>query len=213
MDGCKNIEAIGFGVSPAFTALRNWPRNLFVDNCSSHDEHDNIKAHLRAVRKIIRKLPGNATDMVQPADSFVIQKIKEVWQKRWHAYKSEAIRSSEWQDVAGNNGSVMLKSPGKSFFLQLAVDSVMEVKNLLDINGMTYARKAMTRTGLSLNDDEVWTESQLSESLQIIIAKHRKHHCCAVLDPEKFKSESNDEENENANDGIERERGLKNCQY
>ena len=52
------------------------PVVLFADNCSRHVENDDKKNHLRCTRVILRKFPKNATDLVQPADSFVIQKLR-----------------------------------------------------------------------------------------------------------------------------------------
>lgn len=38
-----------------------------------------------------------------------------------------------------------------------------------------YATKAMIMTGMSLNLNGLWEESQLTHDLQRIIAKHRNH--------------------------------------
>ena len=50
-----------------------------------------------------------------------------------------------------------------------------EVNAQKDKNGLSYARKAMMRTGMSLNLNGKWEESQLFLILQGIIAKHRNH--------------------------------------
>ena len=42
-----------------------------------------------------------------------------------------------------------------------------------DRNGVSYARKAMVRTTMSLNVNGLWKEGQLTDDLQQIIAKHR----------------------------------------
>ena len=44
-----------------------------------------------------------------------------------------------------------------------------------DKNGVSYARKAMIRTGMSLNVNGLWEEGQLTVDLQQIIAKHKVH--------------------------------------
>ena len=44
-----------------------------------------------------------------------------------------------------------LKTPGKQFFLKLASDAVRDVNGQRDRNGLSYARKAMIRTGNSMN--------------------------------------------------------------
>lgn len=53
----------------------------FVDNGSSHIEDEDTLQNRKSINTVLRKFPGNATDLIQPADSFVIQKIKDVW--RW----------------------------------------------------------------------------------------------------------------------------------
>lgn len=58
-------------------------RVLFVDNCSGHNEHEEVSSALAAINTELHKLPKNATDLVQPADSFNISKIKDAWQRRW----------------------------------------------------------------------------------------------------------------------------------
>lgn len=63
----------------------------------------------------------------------------------------------------------------------------------------------MISTGLSLNFDGACIELQLSESLQVINAKHCKHVNNALVDPKNFQAESKDGENENADDGIREE--------
>lgn len=45
---------------------------------------------------------------------------------------------------------------------QSTSDQTPQVSNQRDINGINYARKSMIRTGLSLNADGIWSESQLS---------------------------------------------------
>lgn len=112
---------------------------------------------------------------MQPADSFIIQKIKEAWRARWEKYKYESIKEGDWADGVGGKGSGKLKNPGKRFFLRLAADAVREVNGQRDKNGVQYARKAMMMCGMSLNLNGLWEESQLTEDLQAIVAKHRNH--------------------------------------
>ena len=124
----------------------------------------------------IRFLVANATHLVQPADSFVISKIKDVWKARWERYKFDAIQRGEWQNRSRKNGcSGALKNPGKTFFLELAAQSVRSVNAQRDKNGLSYARKAMIRTGLSLDVNGEWHVKQLSPELQAIIKKHPGH--------------------------------------
>lgn len=155
----------------AITALPHGrKRILYVDNCSGHNSTDALTAALHDINTEIRYFPPNATHLVQPADSFVIQKIKQAWSTRWEAHKMSLIQSNEWKD-----GSGKLKNPGKRFFLKLAAQAVRDVNMQKDENGLTYARKAMIRTGLALNVNGIWEESQLFPKLQEIIKKHRSH--------------------------------------
>ena len=129
---------------------------------------------LRNVNTTLKKFPANATDLIQPTDSFIISKIKDSWKRKWDAYKVQLIERGEWMNSAcGSSGK--LKNPGKHFFLRLAAESVREVNAQKDKNGLSYARKAMMRTGMSLNLNGKWVESQLFLNLQGIIAKHRNH--------------------------------------
>jgi len=91
-------------------------RVLYVDNCSSHNSNVSVGNCLRQIRTTLQKLPPNATHLVQPADSFIIQKIKEEWRARWDAYKYDAIRNGDWQQTADGKGSGKLRNPKKSFF-------------------------------------------------------------------------------------------------
>eukprot|EP00171_Calliarthron_tuberculosum_P003821 IDg3821t1 len=42
-------------------------------------------------------------------------------------------------------------------------------------NSVSFARKAMVRTGMTLNLNGLWEEEQLFPNLQQIIARHRGH--------------------------------------
>lgn len=149
-------------------------RVLFVDNCSGHNENESIALACAAINTELRKLPANATDLVQPADSFLISKIKDAWRRVWDQYKLQMINEKRWMpEVEGSSGK--LRNPGKYFFLELAALSVREVNSQRDSDGMSYARKAMIKCGMSLNTTDRWEECQLFEQLQDIIAEHRNH--------------------------------------
>lgn len=157
-------------------ALSRLPNNrkrvLFMDNCSSHKMNDELAEILTNINTEIRYFPANATDLLQPADSFVIQKIKAAWTKRWEQYKAEFLRT------VGDFGSFGTKSgaipnPGKPFFLKIAAQAVRDVNMQRDENGLTYARKAMIRCGLAKQPNGLWEIKQLFPHLQNIIAKHR----------------------------------------
>lgn len=122
------------------------------------------------------KLTPCSTDKVQPCDSFVISKIKDAWTDDWEKYKLEAIKNgSSFHNSGRRNGqsSRVLMNLGKKFFLELAAAAVRHVNDQRDINGLTFARKAMIRCGLSLDVNGVWHEKQLSPELQEIIDTHR----------------------------------------
>jgi hypothetical protein len=93
-------------------------------------------------------LPKNSIHLTQPADSFIIQNIKQAWKKGWDAKKVEMIKDGDWK--SGTHSSGKLKNYGYKFFLTLAAESMREFNKLRDKNGITYARKSMRRCGLSL---------------------------------------------------------------
>lgn len=115
--------------------------------------------------KTLQKCPPNSTHLIQPADSFIIQKIKCAWRKRWDEYKRRCIEKNLW-----TLGSGKLPNTGKNFFLKLAAAAVHDVNSQRDKNGLIYARKAMIMTGMSLNV-RTFGKTQLTNDLQIIIKK------------------------------------------
>ena len=75
--------------------------------------------------------------------------------------------------VEGSSGK--LRNLGKNVFLQLAADAVREVNAGRDKDGLSYARKAMIRTGMALNVNGNWEEGQLFDELRAIVAEYRCH--------------------------------------
>jgi len=57
----------------------------------------------------------------------------------------------------------------------MATEAVRRVNEQRDQTGLTYARKAMIRCGLSLDIIGEWHEKQFNRDLQIVIEKHRQH--------------------------------------
>ena len=151
---------------------------IFVDNFGGHNDSPAIQSQLIETRAVIRKLVACASDKVQPCDSFVISKIKDVWTSLWDEYKFKAIKEDNWQEKSG-----AIKNPGKTFFLELASEAVRRVNNARDNNGVAYSRKAMIRCGLSLDVTGHWHVGQLSLELQEIVATHRVHFDGQIVAP------------------------------
>jgi hypothetical protein len=119
---------------------------LYVDNCSGHKLTPSHREALAKANTELRFLPPNCTDLIQPADSFVIQKINDAWRSLWDRYLSETVKKSDWKNESGK-----ISNPGKRHFLQLAADAVRTVNNARDNNGVRYARTAMIRCGMGLD--------------------------------------------------------------
>ncbi|RLN67573.1 hypothetical protein BBJ28_00024453, partial [Nothophytophthora sp. Chile5] len=103
-------------------------KTIFLDNCSGHLSELECESELKTLNARLRYLPANATDLCQPADSFVIAKIKNVWRRLWNEKKIELIEDEAWQNKARKNGdwSGKLRNPGKQFFISLAAKAVQE---------------------------------------------------------------------------------------
>jgi len=106
----------------------------------------------------LHKFPVNATDLVQPADSFVIQNMKAIWRKHWEHYKSKCVCHNNW-----TSSSDRVPNPGKIFFLKLRAQGVREFNALEDKNGVSYyGVRRVARFGLW---SETVVESQRSVGL------------------------------------------------
>jgi hypothetical protein len=68
-----------------------------------------------------------------------------------------------------------LQNPEKQFFLRMTAEAIRRVNEQRDQIGLTYARKAMIRCGLSLDIIGEWHEKQLNRDLQIVIENHHQH--------------------------------------
>lgn len=145
-------------------------RVLFVDNASGHKLSEAAKAALKYSNTTLRFLPKNATDLCQPADSFIIQQIKTVWRRRWDEKRMDMIKKKQWVDW--RSGSGKLTNPGKVFYLKLAADVVREVDNQRDSDGVSLSRKAMMGCGMALNLNGRWEVRQLFPHLQSIVARY-----------------------------------------
>lgn len=78
-------------------------RELCSVTIAPHAFKMNMLPHcwLRSIRKF-GKFPTQATDLVQSADVFVIQKINDAWWWLWYEYKFEQIQKENWKN--GSNG-------------------------------------------------------------------------------------------------------------
>lgn len=57
-------------------------------------------------------MPKNTYDLVQPVDEFVVQKIKDAWNRRWDAWKLTLVRAGNWTERSGK-----LPNSGKYIYL------------------------------------------------------------------------------------------------
>ena len=114
--------------------------------------------------------------MCQPADTFIISKVKDAWTRRWEAKKIDLIVANTWQNTPRTDGqwSGKLINPGKRFFLQLAVDAVEDVNREVDCDNISYVRETMIRSGMSLAIDGTWSIIQLFPHLQVIVGKYQQ---------------------------------------
>ena len=62
-------------------------RHIFLDNCGGHNYTGESEDMLERKIFALHHLPANATDLCQPADSFVISKIKDSWTEKWNKKK------------------------------------------------------------------------------------------------------------------------------
>ena len=145
-------------------------RILFIDNCGGHCITPSVEQALSAVNTEISFFPPDMTDLIQPADSFVIKKLKDAWRLRWERYKSEIISRGGFAE-----SSRKITNAGKHYYLRLAAAVVRDFNAMRDKHGLRYARKAMIRTGLAANFNGQWKERQLFPKLQEIIVKYRTH--------------------------------------
>lgn len=151
---------------------------------SSQRERDfNLPVMLPGTRKLQllpRKLPlartkllflaKNTTILCPPADSFVIQKIKSDWMRKWDKMELEMIEKKNW--VYWKDGSGELAKSGKRFYLMLAASVVREVSNSGDCDKVLYCRKAMIGCGIALNLNGRWKKQQLFPHLPTIVEKY-----------------------------------------
>ena len=170
----RRVFAEWLNESRIFKSLPNGrKRVLFVDNAGGHAETEEVRKALEKTNTELRLLPKNATELCQPADSFVIQKVKTAWRTMWDEKRMSMVSNEEWTNW--KNGSGKLPNPGKRFFLQLAAAAVRDVAQQRDSDGVLYTRKAMIRCGMALNLNGRWEVKQLFPHLQEIVKKYEEN--------------------------------------
>lgn len=117
-----------------------------------------------ALNTSIWYFPANATDLVQPADRFPIQKIKTFWRKLSEKRNMQAICDGDWMQGTGSSGT--LTNLCERFYLELAAECVRLANEEQTKDGMNYARKSVTLCGLSLPNNGIWT-MEMQRSLRI----------------------------------------------
>ena len=66
-------------------------KHMWCDNSSSHNMSPELDQVLRHTNTRLCYLPSCSTHLVQPADQFIIAKIKDAWNHRWELKKAELI--------------------------------------------------------------------------------------------------------------------------
>ena len=73
-------------------------KHVWCDNSSSHNMSPELDQVLRHTNTRLRYLSACSTHLAQPADQFIIAKIKDAWNHRWDLKKAELIAAGEWQN-------------------------------------------------------------------------------------------------------------------
>ena len=91
---------------------------LWIDNCTNYNLILRLEVVLKAKQFLLRYLPRCSIHLCQPADTFIVSKIKDAWSKRWEAKKTKLIASNVWQNIIQEDGnwSKKLINFGKHFF-------------------------------------------------------------------------------------------------
>ena len=91
----QNLFADFFEEPRAFQPdLHGRTKLIWVDNCTGQNLTPRLQGVLQAKQSILRYLPPCSTHLCQPADTFIISKIKDAWTKRWEAKKTELIATN-----------------------------------------------------------------------------------------------------------------------
>lgn len=88
-----------------------------MDNYSGHNETPGLLSGLDLINTQIKHFPANATDLSQPADSFIIQKIKDSWTKSREEYMARFLLTvNDFGSWGSKSGTIPI--PGKVYFLK-----------------------------------------------------------------------------------------------
>lgn len=145
---------------------------IIVENCPGHACTQELQKTLAETRTEVRFLPKNATEICQPTATFIIQKVKAAWRKRWDKQCVELVETEAWKTHIRGCGK--LQNPGKRFYFQLAADAIRNSNAQRDSNGVLYTRKAMIRWGMAKSMNGIWEFQQLFASLQEIAGLYRE---------------------------------------
>jgi hypothetical protein len=137
---------------------------IWCDNYGSHLKQIDLA---RSVNKELKFFPTNATDKVQPCDSFLIQLIKTIWGRKWLEYVLNVIKSKNMST------SGKIPNPQKHWYLRTMAETLKEAnEKMYDNRTVNAARKAMIQCGLDVPDDGVWKVEMLTKQLQRIIQQY-----------------------------------------
>ncbi len=112
------------------------PRHLFLDNAAGQYETPESLNALQQINTIIERLPTNATEKVQPLDSFIISTFKRMWCDEWDKEKKRRIEEYDFSTASGK-----LRHPHRHWYMELAVRIIDEMNNLVDENGYLFQGK------------------------------------------------------------------------
>jgi hypothetical protein len=90
--------------------LYNCTKTIWVDNCTGHNITPRLAMVLAEKRTILRYLSPCATHLCQPADTFIISKIKDAWTKRWEAKKFELNQQDSWKNRPRGEGMAIVQA-------------------------------------------------------------------------------------------------------
>ncbi|KAF1777747.1 hypothetical protein GQ600_16334 [Phytophthora cactorum] len=109
-------------------------RDLWMDNASGHSS-EAVQALGKALRARIRFFfSPNASEFIQAADRFPIQRIKVHWRALCEKRNMDAIRRGDC--MQGPKSSGALDNPGNKFYLETAAEYIRQVNAKTDKNNM-----------------------------------------------------------------------------